>query len=246
MPALARTTYLEVVNAVARSVGHPTTTDVASSSDEAILRLGYYANLAGQELLQLNNWNFQMQQADIDIIADFPGQIEKGFALPADFHHMTDDTQWDRSTQLPAIGPVNPQDWQWLIVRKALITTRFMWRIRDNLLWVKAPSDEARPFSFEYISNAWARNGVTDALQVVMESSSDYHVYPWQLPILLTRAKWLDNEGYDASKAYADFHKALQYEIGVLGATALSLVPGVGYPYINAARNTPDSGYGSP
>jgi len=246
MSAQPKTTYLDVVNAVARSVGHPTTVDVASSADEAIQRMGFYANLACQELLQLNNWNFQMQAADINIIADFPGQVEKGFNLPVDFHHMTDDTQWDRATQLPAIGPVNPQDWQWLIVRKALITTRFMWRIRDNQLWVKAPSEESRPFSFEYISKYWARDGSTDNPIIEMVNSPDYHVYPFTLPIYLTRAKWLDNEGYDASKAYADFHKALQYEIGVLGATALSLVPGVGYPYINAARNTPDSGYGAP
>jgi hypothetical protein len=64
--------------------------------------------------------------------------------------------------------------------------------------------------------------------------------------ILYTRVKWFENEGYDSSAAQADFLKAFNYESGTdKGATSLSLVPGVGYPYINAIRNLPDSGYGS-
>jgi hypothetical protein len=43
-----------------------------------------------------------------------------------------------------------------------------------------------------------------------------------------------------------DFQKALSYEVGTdKGATALSLVPGSGYPYLNAVKNIPDTGYGA-
>lgn len=248
MSAASQTTLIEIVNGVARSVGHPVTTDVSASQDESILRIAYYANIAGTELAYMANWQWLTKPAEIIIVADFNGQAEKAFDLPEDFHAFLDDTQWDRNTQLPAIGPINPQDWQWLIVRRTMITTRFMWRIRNKKLWVKsppAPSTGGHRFSYEYLSKYWAVNGDTDAPQDYMNKNNDYHLYPWQLMVLFTRAKWFENEGYDSSAAYSDFNRSLQYETGVdKAATALSLVPGQGYPYIDAVKNVPDTGYG--
>jgi len=248
MAAPPRTTLLEVVNVIAQSVGHPKSNDVAGSQDEAILRIAYYINLAGAELSYMHNWQWLTGIFEITLAADYDGQAEKAFDLPLDFHAMVDDTQWNRSAQLPAIGPINSQDWQWLIVRDTNITTRTLWRIRDKKLWIKSPPSANAPqkLTFEYLSSSWAVNGTTGASQDVMSQNNDYHKYPWQLIIMLGRAKFFENEGYDSSAAYSDFNKAFAYETGVdKGATSLSLVPGTGYPYIDAVRNVPDTGYGS-
>jgi len=252
MPAAPGTTLLELVNVVARSVGHTQTSTVQASPDEAILRMQYYANLCGTQLTYMCNWQILSRTAIIQIEADTIGQTEKAFALPADFKAMTDDTHWDRSTQLPAIGPINAQDWQWLVVRNTQITTRFMWRIRDGFLWVKSPPPPGspQPLSFEYLSKYWAYKpdpgGGDDIPVEAMQTDDSFHIYNPQLMVLYTRAKWFENEGYDASAALADFFKAFQWESGTdKGATALSLVPGMGYPYISAVRNIPDTGYGS-
>lgn len=247
MPAPTNTTLLEIVNQVAKSVGHPATQDVAST-DEAILRLAYYANVAGTELCYMNlgGWQALQKTATISIFADAPGQTEKGFALPTDYKAMVDETQWDASTQLPAVGPVNPQDWQWMVVRQAMITTRFLWRIRNRQLWIKSPPVTPQSFTFEYVSKNWAVNGGNDASQDFMAVNGDYHVYPWQLMVLYTRAKWFENEGYDSTGAYLDFKKAYDYEVGSdKGGATLNLVPGTGYPYITATKNIPDTGYGA-
>ena len=240
------TTLIDLVNMVARSVGHPPTNDVAGSTDEAIQRMSYYANLAGSELTTMANWEFLNKEAEISIFADQPDQAEKAFDLPDDFKAMIDDTHWDRSTQLPAIGPINSQDWQWLIVRRTKITTRMMWRIRQRKLWIKSPPVTPEPFTFEYLSKDWAVNGTSFLEQDYLESNTDFHIYPWNLMVALTRAKWFENEGYDSKGAYVDFNKMLAYFAGVdKGATSLSLVPGTGYPYIDAVKNIPDTGYGS-
>lgn len=245
MSAPANTTLLEVVNTVAQSVGHPGSTDVAASTDESIKRMVFYANLACQQLAQ-EDWETLNKTATITIAASPPGVNEQGFDLPADFARMLPDTAWDKSTQLPAIGPVNPQDWQWMVVREAMITTRFLWRYRQGKLFIKSPPTTPTPFTFEYQNKNWAVSGSTGNPQDYLQQNSDYHIFPWPLPILLTRAKWLDNEGFDATKAYADYDQQLASAIGSdEGATALSLVPGVGYPYLNAMRNAPDTGYGS-
>ena len=248
MAAQPQTTLIEIVNIVAGSVGLPKTTDVASSQDEAILRLAYYANTACTELIYMFDWQALSKTAIIPIEGDTPAQREKAFDLPVDFKSMTDDTHWDRSTLLPAIGPVNAQDWQWLVVRNTQITTRFLWRIRDRKLWIKSPPPPGAPedFSFEYKSKYWAVDGVSGEPKETMNQNSDYHIYPWQLVVLFTRAKWFENEGFDATGAVNDFNKAFQYETGTdKGATALNLVPGQGYPYINATKNIPDTGFGS-
>lgn len=244
MPAPAFTTWLETVNLSLQSVGHPVTTDIPASTDEAVLRMGFYANQACNELLYSFDWEGLNKKDEISIFQDFPGQTEKAFPLPADFGQFVDDTQWDRSTQLPAIGPVSPQDWQWLVVRDALITTRFLWRIREGQLWVKSPPATPTPFSFEYLSYLWARDNA-DNPKAQMTLNDDYHVYPWNLAVLLTRAKWLEQEGFASKAAHAEFQKAFDYYTsGNKGATVLSLVPGVGYPYLDTMRNLPPTGYG--
>jgi hypothetical protein len=215
----------------------------------------YYANLAGQELLYMSDWQMLSQTAVIQIVADVAGQDAKGFNLPLDFKCMTDDTQWDSNTQLPAIGPINAQDWQSLIQRVGQITTRFLWRIRGGQLWIKSPPPPGspQPFSFEYVSKYWAFNpnvsgNPADPPTPVesMELDTSWHIYPPVLMVLYTRAKWFENEGYDASAAFADFQKAFNFEAGTdKAATALSLVPNAMYPFINATYNTPDTGFGS-
>jgi hypothetical protein len=246
MPAPVGSTLLELVNSVAQSVGHPTTEDVAGSQDEAIRRLMFYSNMCGNELVYMYNWDFLSKSGEIMVAADSADQREKAFDLPVDFKCMTDDTQWNRSTQLPAVGPINAQDWQWLVVRNAQITTRMMWRIRQGKLWIKSPTIDPQPFTFEYLSKNWAVNGDSELPQDVMKANNDYHIFPPYLMILFTRFKWFENEGYDASASQRDFNKAFQWFTGTdKGASSISLVPGTGYPYINAARNIPDTGYGS-
>ncbi len=246
MPAPAYTTYLEAVNLSLQSVGHPTTTDVASSTDEAVLRMGFYVNQACMELLFKNYWDHLIKKGTISVISDAPGQAEKGFDLPSDYAAFVDDTQWNTSTQLPALGPVSPQDWQWLVVRTASVTTRFMWRVRGGQLWIKSPPDTAQDLIFEYLSKLWGtdEDGVTRIER--MSKNGDYHSYPWNLVVLLARLKWLKNEGFDTDAAEKDFNAALEFYTGADGgATVLSLVPNAELPYINAVRNLPPSGYGS-
>jgi len=246
MPAMPRTTLIELVNAVARSVGHPITTDVASSMDEAVLRIAYYANLACTELIYMFNWQFLTKPYNLLFAAEFEGQVERGYDLPPDFKAMVDETHWTRSTQLPAIGPINPQDWQCLVIRDAKVTTRILWRIRGGQIWIKSPSVSEETLKFEYLSKYWAVDGTDGTPKDALEKNNDYHIYPWQLPVLFTRAKWFENEGFDSNGAYADFRTAFNYETGVdKGASSLSLVPYVGYPYLDVARNVPDTGYGS-
>jgi hypothetical protein len=245
MPAKKFTTLLEIVNQVALSVGHPKTQDVPSSQDESILRLGYYANLACSELMYRHSWQQYSRTFSLDVVADGPDQTEKGFDLPVDFKALTTDTMWDNNTQLPAIGPVSAQDWQWLIARDTKITTRMMWRLREGQLWIKSPPLTAETLTFEYMSKNWAVDATTAELKEMMEASGDYHLFPWNLVVLFTRHKWFENEGYDSSATWDAFQKALAFEVGNdQSATALRLVPGAGFPYIDMIRNAPDTGYG--
>lgn len=238
---------INTINMVATSVGHPRTNDPVGTTDEAILRMVYQANAACIDLMTMADWQVLSNTATISIFSDTPGQVEKAFDLPADFFAMVDDSHWNRSTQLPALGPVNSQDWQWLIVRQAKVTIRFMWRLRDGKLWIKSPPDSPQDLTFEYIQKNWAIDGQNGFGKSYMDKNEDYHLFPWQLVVYFTRAKWLESEGYDAGEAQKDFKRAFDYFTGTdKGATALSLVPGVGFPYLDAIRNLPDTGYGTP
>lgn len=246
MPAPAYTTFMEVVNLAAQSVGHPVTTDVASSLDEAILRMGFYTNQSCMELLDKNNWQSLIKTGTIAVIADAPGQTEKGFTLPADFHRFVDETQWNATSRLPALGPISPQNWQYMIVRGESSINRFTWRRRDGLLYIKSPPSTSQNFTFEYISKNWAVDADDSSAKGLMIKNGDYHLFAWNLVVLFARWKWLEAEGYDSSSAETAFNTALESHTGGdKGASTLSLVPGGSFPYISPERNLPPSGYGS-
>jgi len=246
--ALPQTTLIEVVNQVAKSVGHPAAVDIATSQDEAIQRLAYYANIAGMELAYMNpgGWSSLQRRVAIDVVREYPSQTEGAYPLPADFAAMIDDTHWNANSQLPALGPINPQAWQAMTVRNDSANMRFMWRIRNKAICIKSPPSEPQTLVFEYLSKWWAVRAEDESLTDIMHASADYHIYPWQFMVLYTRAKWFENEGFDSSGAQMDFLKALNYELGAdKGATALSLIPGRAFPYLDMNRNVPDSGYGT-
>jgi hypothetical protein len=246
--AQPQTTLIELVNQVAKSVGHPVTVDIATSQDEAISRLAYYANIAGMELAYMNpgGWASLQRKIAIDVVKEYPGQTEGAYPLPTDWAAMIDDTHWNANSQLPALGPINPQSWQAMAVRNDSANMRFMWRIRNKAICIKSPPSEVQTLVFEYLSKNWAVKASDGSSTDIMKENGDYHIYPWQLMVLYTRAKWFENEGFDSSGAQMDFLKALNYELGAdKGATTLSLVPGRSFPYIDSIRNLPDTGYGS-
>lgn len=237
---------LNIVQNLAQMVGYSTPVDAAGSNDPAVTQMVQAVNVAGYDMLAMNDWQELTKIHNLSVVADYAGQPEKGFSLPDDFYEFTDQTQWNSTNQWPAIGPISPQMWQNLIVRTTLPTLSFYWQIRDNKIYILAPPSTAQTLTFFYQSLGWVRDADNATLYKnrATKNGDTILVDPY-LVTLLGRVKWLEMKGLDSAAAMRDFQVAFENRKGSeKGAPVLSMVRDFRFPYLQPLTNTPDTGFG--
>lgn len=249
MPSYQITNYstlADIINSVCRMVGLPTTNDPAGSSDAAIQQMVAAANMAGEDMMNLYDWQRLVKLYEITVQSDYPGQLEKSFDLPGDFWQFIDQTQWNKDTRLPAIGPVSAQVWQEIRIRMPKVVLTFLWQIRDQKLWIQSPPSSGQMFSFYYMSQGWVIDqDDTDLYKNEATKNGDTILFNTYLMKLLTRVKWLEMKGFDSSAAMRDFQVNYENRKGdERGAEILTMASPLGLPYLNTLTNVPDTGYG--
>ena len=240
-------TLSTIVRNVAMQVGITPPADPVGSEDPAIQQMVAAVNMAAQDMFNLYDWQQLVKKFEIEIQADEPGQREKSFPLPSDFWAFIDQTQWNKDTRLPAIGPISPQMWMQINVRMPMVVLTFLWQIRDDRLWIQSPPEKAQTLTFMYISRGWCRDAESPAeVKNIANKNSDLIMFDPYLMTLLTRIKWLDMKGFDSSKVMQDFRMNYEIRKGKReGAPVLSTTTGGGLPLLNMLTNVPDQGYGT-
>lgn len=240
-------TLSAIVQNIAQLVSFPTPADPAGDTDPAVVQMVQAVNMAGIDLLSMNDWQELTKIHTMSIVAASPGINQQAYSLPEDFYEFVDQTQWNSTMQWPAIGPVSPQAWQELLIRQTLPTLSFYWQVRGNEIYILAPPTDAQTLSFYYQSFAWVRDQDDSSLYKNRATKNgDVILLDSYLVTLLARVKWLEMKGLDSSAAMRDFQVNFENRKGnEKGATVLSLAQSHRYPYINAMYNAPDTGYGS-
>lgn len=240
-------TLSAIVQNVAGMVAYPVPTDPAGSEDPAVQQMVQAANMAGNELLSMFEWQELVKNYQIPIQSDTNGQKEKGFALPQDLYRWIDQTNWNATTQFPSLGPVSAQMWQQLLIRTTLPTLSFYWQVRDNKIYVLAPPNSPQTMNVFYVSAGWVRDqNDPDLYKNRMTQNGDVSLLDATVMTLYTRVKWLEMKGLDSSAAMRDFNIAFDNrKNSEKGAPVLTMARDFRFPYIQPLINTPDTGMGA-
>lgn len=241
-------TYGEAIKEICRMVGHPIPADPAGSVDNAVQQMGTSINRALGELLTMFDWQDLTIRTTLSVQRDAPGQKEKGYALPTDFEKFIDQSQWDGTNQLPAVGPVSPQGWMTYYTRVSSSIFALTWQRREDQLFFLYPPAAATNFNYMYLSKALVIDAdvPTDTKNVATKNGDQFKIDD-QLVLLLGRAKYLEWKGFDSAIAVKDFLIAFNSRVGSnKGAPVLNIGrPSLGEPLITPMGNLPDTGYGS-
>ena len=239
-------TLSAIVQNVAGMVAYPVPTDPAGSEDPAVQQMVQAANMAGNELLTLYDWQELIKRHAMTIQASEANQRERAFDLPEDLARWVDQTNWNATTQFPSLGPVSPQMWQQLLIRTTLPTLSFYWQVRDNKIYVLAPPSAPQTMSVFYMSAGWVRDQDDPTLyKNRLVKNGDVSLLDATVITLYTRVKWLEMKGLDSSAAMRDFNVALDNrKASEKGAPVLSMARDFRFPYIQPLINTPDTGMG--
>ena len=237
----------EICNRVAVEVGLTPVPDVFSTGDPAFRQLTYLLTTAVQELMEMYPWQ--------SLTREFKLETEEGedgiFDLPDDFGYMIDQTGWERSENVPLIGPLSAQDWTYLLGRDLVGSTIYAsFRLNESKLWIfpNDPVPEGLDINFEYISRNLIQVAATEPPQFEDEaiSPADIVLFPPNLITRFLKAKFLEAKGFDSQKAEDAFWLAF-YSWSGKDNSAQILNAGRqwrGFPYLDMWRNLPDTGYG--
>lgn len=169
---------------------------------------------------------------------------QTAYSLPPDFESITNRTQWDKTKHWEALGPEDPQQWQWL--KSGYISTgpRIRWRILDNQFQVWPPMNTNEYLGWEYKSKGWARSA-TGEVKNSFTADTDTTVYDDRLMVLGTKLKYFQVKNFDTTALQQDYFRYLNViKANDKGAPNLSFAP---YPskVLIGYANIPDTGYGS-
>jgi len=253
----------QILNRVAAEVGIAPIEAPLSSQDPFFVQLKYLLNTAGEELMQAYPWELLVRSHQIVTQAGDSGE----YPMPDDFGYVLNQTEWDRTNNVPMGGPLSAQDWTYLKGRDLASNTLYAsFRIAQGTfnvfptppaLILPTPEDTApvQPLgldlNFEYISKDWVID--TEASSPIVgivykddvTQASDVPLFDKTLITRAVKVKYLESGGFDSTKAQADFNQIFAFLTGNdKGAPVLSAGSrGRGIPYLNA-YNTPDTGYG--
>lgn len=234
-----RITAGEAVRKVMKPLGLTPPENIAESQDPNAVLFWELATRAGQRLISEGEWQFLDREQEITTVV---GQSQ--YDLPEDFDRYKPDTQWNRTTRLPAVGSLSEADWQMLKARQLEGTTfTMLFRVADDKIeFYDTPSTE-QLIVLPYVGRGWVRRP-DDSLSDYVNTDEDVVRFDSQLFQAALRLEWDIEKKFDTSASTQAYNTALSAAMAKdAPARTLTMNRMGGYPYLGVI-NIPDTGYG--
>jgi hypothetical protein len=190
--------------------------DPFASQDPVVQQLCGLFGTAGRLLATRHEWENLIVFAEVLVASGDTGDYD----LPSDFVNMVDRTAWDEGKRLPLIGPLSPEQWQYLRVWMNSAFFYIGYRLTNTQLRIfPQPPPVGAKVSLEYRSSSWVIPAakVSGQYETLGPNGIDRPVVAGDLclidPILLNRAlklEFLKARGFDTTAAREDFDAALE------------------------------------
>jgi hypothetical protein len=230
-------TLLQLVQDAATELSLNSPAVVVSSQDQDVRQLLALANAAGADLVKAWEWQFLLNEYT------FVTTTASQYALPSDYDRLVNDTQWDRTSRWPGIGPASSQTWAWLKGQMIASVPRYRFRILGNQFTTYPSPRVGFTYSFEYVGRNWivAADGITYKSRFTADD--DQHRYDDRLMVALLKSKYLAAKGLDSTIVQTEFIERLELcKSHDQAAPKLSLGPQIIDPLLGM-QNVPDGSW---
>lgn len=209
-----------IVARAALQLGIGNVPDPYASTDPAILQLCEFMRQAADDLTTRSDWGHIIREATFTTDG-----ASTSYALPADFHDFIDQTGWNRTTQFPLVGPLSPQQTQFLKSRLANVLLQIAFRKVGGLLVFPIVPAAGAVVAFEYQSTYWVQSANASAPDKEAPTvSTDVVLFDSDLMVAATKLRWCEEKGWDTAAVQARFDEKLEHAIGKdTGAPVIAL-----------------------
>lgn len=183
---------LQIVTKMCLRQGLTVPSVVTTSTDTQVRQLWEFANEILDDLVARMNWTGTTQEASFMGTGVYL-QGSMSTIAPNGFQWIKKDTFWCRTTRLPILGPMSPEEWQEALA-VPFAGPWYRYRLEQGNMMMYPAAPVTNQYFFEYASN-WPAKSAGGALQQYFNADTDTCMFPDALVLLGIRWKWRAEKG---------------------------------------------------
>lgn len=196
------------------------------------------ANREGRLLARRHDWTALTKLYTFSTVSG-----TAGYALPSDFDHFINDSQWDRTNNWQFMGPMTPSQWQALQSSSISVGIRKKFAIVGKQLQIYPTPTAVETVAFSYISDQWCESSGAVA-QSAFLADTDAPLLSDMLIALGIKWRFMKEKGLPFDVDYAEYEREVRKQVGRDGGAAQLNMGGYGGP--TEIVNIPETGFGTP
>jgi len=170
------------------------------------------------------------------------------YSMPVDFRKFLNDTQWDRTNHWQLIGPVSPQQFEWLQSGIVSVGPRRRWRQIDRApyfrIWPPPSADNDAPatLAYEYLTYYWvtAADGTPKAAYTL---DTDLCVFPDDVMVTGLKLKFYQAKLFDTTHLMREHQMAKDKSMAGDGGAATLNMGARRFPMFVSPANVQDGNW---
>jgi len=185
---------------------------VAGSTDSQVTQVAALLEEEGNDLAQRYPWEgITFEATHTTTAAESQGTVAS--IATNGFRYIKNETIWDRTDQLPVIGPMSGTEWQTL---KAVTSNgpRYRYRIRGGLLLVNPAPAANHAWAFEYVSKNWILGADGTTYKQYFTLDTDTMLIPEELLLSGLRWRWKKEKGLDYAEDFRTYEAQISDAMG--------------------------------
>lgn len=205
---------LTIVQRHCQRTGLPVPTTVYGSADPQVQQIMGLLEEEGNDLAARGgeSWQGMVREATHTTLA----QEDQGAMTDiADtgFRYIKSQSFWDRSDDLPVLGPLSSEEWQSL---KAVSNTgpRYYFRIRNGKLLANPAPAAGHTWAFEYVSRFWISDDSGTTFRQYFGADGDLLLLPPEVLLMGLRWRWKREKGLDYAEDFRTYENQVKDAIG--------------------------------
>ena len=231
-------TILSIVQRVTRRLGISVPSAVVGNSDAQILQLVELANDEGRELSSRGRWQGMIRENVFDLVTTVSqGTMSGDVVDDGDYDYIINNTFWNRTTDLPVMGPVSAAQWQTL--QTFPVTGPYQqWRIIGKNLYFDPVPPATDQCAFEYMSTSWCESS-GGAGQSEWLADTDTGLLDENLMYLGLVWRWKSEKGLEYGEDFNSYERQVLDAIGRDGGSSVKDLNGSANDYREAGIIVP-------
>lgn len=214
-------TVAALLNRVAVQCGLSTVADPYASSDPDFILMRDLLVSVGDDILQEHDWTHLVLTGTI-----LTNGSTTSYVMPASYKRMVPRTAWNRSTRLPALGPLSRQQSAALQASIMTIVVDVVFQMQGGVMFFPVVPPNGATIAWDFESRYWIKSsGGTAPDRAEPAAADDLLLFDPELLLAGVRLRFLEIRGFDTTVAATRYAEQLEAAIGenIGGGQALNL-----------------------